>query len=93
MPFTVLYCPDVARKDIPVLPKNIKERIALAIEVRLTEYPEKYGAPLRNTLKGYWKLRVGDYRVVFRINGKQVIVYGIMHRKDVYRYIQKRIKQ
>ena len=91
MPFTVLYHPDVALKDISILPKNIRERIALAIEVRLTEHPEKYGAPLRNTLKGYWKLRVGDYRVVFRIAGKEVIVFAIMHRKEVYKYIQKRI--
>ena len=36
------------------------------------------------TLKGYWKLRVGDYRVVFRVVEKEVWVFGIINRKDVY---------
>jgi mRNA interferase RelE/StbE len=40
--------------------------------------------PLRGTLKGYWKLRVGDYRVVFKVAGQEVWVLTILHRRDVH---------
>ncbi|MBS3918437.1 MAG: type II toxin-antitoxin system RelE/ParE family toxin [Deltaproteobacteria bacterium] len=39
------------------------------------------------TLRGYWKLRVGDYRVVFKIVDEEVWVLGIIHRKK--RFIRK----
>ena len=45
--------------------------------------PEEYGAPLRKTLKGYWKLRVGDYRVVFRVEGDEITIFGIRHERDI----------
>ena len=61
-----------------------------AIEQRLTTSPHEYGQPLRKTLKGYWKLRVGDYRVVYRVEKKTVVVLGIRHRKDVYEEITER---
>lgn len=52
---------------------------------------EKYGKPLRGSLKGYWKLRVGDIRVVFRIVKNEVEILGIIHRKMVYEKIIKRL--
>ena len=52
--------------------------------------PQQYGEPLRKTLKGYWKLRVGDYRVVFKVVGAEVRILGIGHRKHVYDAITKR---
>ena len=62
MPFELIYHPDVKDVDIPVLNKKIKSRIKKAIETRLATEPHMYVEPLRKTLKGYWKLRVGDYR-------------------------------
>ncbi|MFO7537161.1 MAG: type II toxin-antitoxin system RelE/ParE family toxin [Chloroflexota bacterium] len=32
-----------------------------------------------------YRLRVGDYRVLFEIEGNQVVIYRIRHRKDVYK--------
>jgi mRNA interferase RelE/StbE len=46
---------------------------------------------LRKTLRGYWKLRVGDYRVVFKIVEEAVWILGIIHRKKVYEAIKKRL--
>jgi len=34
-------------------------------------------------MQGYWELRVGDYRVVFKIVENEVWIFGIIHRKDV----------
>lgn len=91
MAFTLLYHPAVAKEDIPLIPRNIQRRIATAIESRLTDAPERYGAPLRKTLKGYWKLRVGDYRVLYKMNRGEVTILGIRNRKSVYDDILRRI--
>ena len=69
MSYTILYHPDITRRDLPRIPLNLQSRIADALTVRLQGSPEKYGQPLRGTLGGYWKLRVGDYRAVFKIVG------------------------
>ncbi len=50
----------------------MKERVKKAIAKRLMTEPALYGKPLRATLKGYWKLRVGDYRVVYSVQDSEV---------------------
>jgi len=93
VPFELRYHPDVRDVDIPALNANARARIKRAIETRLAAAPHQYGEPLRKTLKGYWKLRVGDYRVVFKIAGNEVWILGIMDRKDVYEKTGKREPQ
>ncbi|MBC2710979.1 MAG: type II toxin-antitoxin system RelE/ParE family toxin [Desulfosarcina sp.] len=39
--------------------------------------PEIYGKPLRRNLKPYWKLRIGNYRVIFKIQEDQILILGI----------------
>lgn len=41
---------------------------------------------LSGTLSGHWRYRVGDYRVIYRIENQRriVVVMVIAHRKDVY---------
>ncbi len=91
MSFELRYHPDVKSIDIPLLDTKLRNRIKRAIETRLTEVPHLYGEPLRKTLHGYWKLRVGDYRVIFKIAGKEVWILGIIHRKKVYEMIERRL--
>lgn len=91
MPFELRYHPDVKSIDIPLLNTKLKDRIKKAVEMRLTTAPHLYGEPLRKTLRGYWKLRVGDYRVVFKIVAEEVWIFGIIHRKKVYEAIEKRL--
>ncbi len=90
MSFQLRYHPDVKSVDIPLLDAKLQVRIKKAIESRLMTAPHLYGEPLRKTLRGYWKLRVGDYRVVFKIVDGEVWVLGIIHRKRVYKEIEKR---
>jgi mRNA interferase RelE/StbE len=84
MPYRFSYHPDVKAKDLPKLNRTIQKRIKTAIEQRLSSSPEVYSEPLRRTLKGYRKLRVGDYRIVLKIEGVDILILGICHRKDVY---------
>jgi mRNA interferase RelE/StbE len=91
VPFTISYHKEVVKKDIPALPAAIKVRVKSAIETKLTVYPEQYAFPLRRTLKGYWKLRIGDYRVIFDFDRSMIIVLGIGHRKNIYNRMKNRI--
>ena len=83
--FEIQYQQAVFENDIPKLPKTIKERIKSAIETKLTTQPEVYGKPLRRSLKGYRKLRVGDFRIIFRIEDNKVKIFIIQHRSVVYK--------
>lgn len=90
MTYRLAYHHAVADEDLPGIPANVAARITRAIETRLTTSPEQYGSPLRGTLKGYWKLRVGDCRVVFRVVGEEVRILAIRHRKDIYENVESR---
>ncbi|PCI31394.1 MAG: addiction module antitoxin RelB [Elusimicrobia bacterium] len=88
----LFYHPSVVSDDIPRIDKNLRKRLANAIELRLSAQPESYGKPLRGTLAGFWRLRVGDYRIIFRIVKREVWILGIINRKDVYDDIVKRLE-
>ena len=92
MAYHLVYHADVEKVDLPRIDEKNKSMIKRAIEERLTTQPEVYGKPLQRTLKGYWKLRVGEYRVVFKLRGNELRILGIIYRKKVYRDIGKRMK-
>ena len=83
MAYSIIYHAEI-RKDIAGLPKNIKSRIRKSIENRLLIDPIKYGQPLRHGLQGYRKSRVGDYKIIYKIDKNNIVILKIGHRKDVY---------
>lgn len=91
--FTILYHPKVVEDDIPVLSITWKESIRSAIEKKLTVAPADFGKPLRQSLRGYRKLRIGDYRIVFRIERNIVYILAILHRSVVYKNATRRQRQ
>ncbi len=91
MPFTLHYHLAVRDEDLPLIDRKSKDRIRKAIEERLQTAPQDYGKPLRKSLKGYWKLRVGDFRVVFKVIESEVWILGIRNRKSIYMDIGKRV--
>jgi len=72
VPFKLEYHPEAKSIGIPLVDARLKARLKRTIEARLTMASHLYGQPLRKTLYGYWKLRVGDYRVVYKIVEKEV---------------------
>jgi mRNA interferase RelE/StbE len=85
-PFKLEYLENVVHTDIPKLNKTIRERIKTAIEARLIQDPIGLGKPLRYSFVGHRRIRVGDYRIVYRVNMKDqcVIIAFIRHSKDAY---------
>ena len=92
MDYELVYHPDILRYDLPRIPQNVRVTIKRAIEERLLKDPIVFGKPLRQSLKGHRKLRVGDYRVIYRIQSSVIIILKIGHRKDVYTKVLVRIK-
>jgi mRNA interferase RelE/StbE len=75
-------------KDLRDLPKDDRGRSALAV-LELTANPYPHGV---EKLKGYdhiYRVRTGDYRIVYEIIGEEVIIIAVRHRKDVYRDLQR----
>jgi len=85
--YKIIYSDEVAKKHIPSLPTLVKEMIKKAIDERLTNNPSQLGKPLHYKLKGYWRLRVSNYRIVYHIKDadKTVSIIAIKHRKDIYK--------
>lgn len=89
--YVVRYHPLVVRDDVPKLDVRSRVRIKTAIEQKLATRPDLFGIPLRRSLKGHRKIRVSDYRIVYRIESNVVLVFAIMHRSVVYERIRRRI--
>ena len=77
----------VAEKDIPKLGASVKTLIKRAIEKKLALDPISFGKPLRYSLKGHRRLRVGHYRIIYQIHEEknEVLILAIGHRRDVYK--------
>lgn len=85
--YTIEYLDSVIEEDIPALPSTARTMIKKAIEERLMVDPIGFGKPLRYSLKGHRRLRVSDYRIVYRIEVETniVLISAIKHQKDVYK--------
>jgi mRNA interferase RelE/StbE len=73
-------------KTFPTCRNGARETIKRAIEARLAVDPIGFGKPLRFSLTGHRRLRVGDYRIVYRVDAprRTVVVSVIKNRRDVY---------
>ena len=88
--FDIIYHHAVVQEDIPRIGASWRTKIKSAIEEKLSTHPDVYGKPLRRSLKGYRKLRVGDYRIIFRIDGVLIKIFTIAHRSVVYEISERR---
>lgn len=79
----------LAVEDLKPLPRDEQERILAAIQSRLGAAADKLGKPLTSGWRGHRRLRMGDYRVIYRISGTDVHVIKIGHRKNIYDEIRR----
>ena len=84
--FKIEYLKSVWLDDLPKISKTDRSKIKQAIEERLAHDPIFFGKPLRYSLKGCRRMRVGPYRIIFKIDSQNVIlILKISHRKTVYK--------
>ena len=85
MPAKFFIISKKANRDAKKFPLNIHEKLGQAFD-KLKENPLS-GEKLQGKLKNYYKFRVGDYRIVYRLNSKESLiqVVKIEHRQGVYR--------
>jgi mRNA interferase RelE/StbE len=83
--YRIEYLESIVREDIPKLSTTVRERVRKAIERKLASHPVELGKPLRYSLKGARRLRVGDWRVIYKIEPPDlVLVVKIGHRREIY---------
>lgn len=74
-----------ATKDLERLDKPIARRILR----RLTWFSKNFQSivpePLTGELKGTFKLRIGDWRAVYTVEGKIIVIQFIGHRSEIYK--------
>lgn len=76
-----------ARKGIVRLPENLYERVTRAIDVLATDPRPRGAVKMRGTgEREEWRVRVGDYRIVYRVDdeAREVTILAVGHRGSVY---------
>ena len=80
---------DVAERQLRKLDRQIHKRILDWLDDRLEgcKNPRHFGEPLKGDHAGFWRYRIGNYRVLCEIQDQYVVVLvlTIGHRKQVYR--------
>lgn len=75
---------DGAATELDGLPLVAKTQVAHKLDV-LADWPNVSGLKrLSGEWAGYWRVRTGDYRIVFEPTAERVLVVRIGHRRDVY---------
>ncbi|MGC8491984.1 MAG: type II toxin-antitoxin system RelE family toxin [Syntrophobacteraceae bacterium] len=77
-----------AKKELARLDRQVQVQIQRFLRERIAteEDPRRFGGSLRGNLSGFWKYRVGDYRIVAEIREEEVLVLVVRigHRSKVY---------
>ena len=88
MKWEIVYHKEV-EDDLKSVGPSSAKRIINTINKKLTCEPEQFGDPLSHQLKDFRKLRIGDFRVVYQVLQKKVIVFvlavGPRRDKEIYR--------
>lgn len=79
---------DRARKELRRLDFPIQKEILSYLRIRIAESdnPRVFGQSLSGNKVGLWRYRVGDYRIICRIEDDTLVVFvvGVGHRKEIY---------
>ena len=76
-----------AEADLARLDSAVRERIFQKIRWLAENFEIITPAPLLGEFKGYFKLRIGDYRAIYSVNprAKLILVHLIGHRREIYK--------
>ena len=83
MSYRLVYTQRAVR-DIDRLDAGVKKRIGTTL-LRFKENPIRYAERLTDPELGGYRFRIGDYRVIFDIEGNDIVVLRAGHRKEIYK--------
>jgi len=85
VPYAIEFRPAAAR-ELQRLPSAVQRRVTHAIQA-LADTPYPPGAKKLRVPEGWYRIRVGDYRVVYDVQHEclVILVIRIGHRREVYR--------
>ena len=74
-------------KQLSKLDKHIEKKILAYLKTHVLNNPTQHGKPLSANLSGFWRYRVGDYRIITEIRDEEllVLVVEVGHRSRVYK--------
>ena len=88
MAWLIEFLPQAA-KELRKLDRTVAARIIQTLEERIAtlDDPRSIGSALVGEHAGYWRWRIGDYRVIARIEDERItiLVVRVAHRREVYR--------
>ncbi|MCX5816324.1 MAG: type II toxin-antitoxin system RelE/ParE family toxin [Proteobacteria bacterium] len=73
-----------AHRDIKKLDDDVKKRIGKTL-MRYLDAPLDYAESLTDSNLGSYRFRIGDYRIIFDIEGQDIVVLRIGHRRELYK--------
>ncbi len=79
------------KKDFQTLESVIQRRVSLfCLEIVTVAESQKdlftHGVKKLAGWGSYYRVRIGDYRIGFKIEGSTIIFMHVLHRKDIYRH-------
>ncbi len=90
--YNIKYGNLVSKKELKKVSPEILQNIKKQIEKKLTQSPEKFGKPLKESLRGYRRLRIGNFRVLYKILEKEEVQIVFIGKKpDVYSHFLKKL--
>lgn len=87
MNYSLILTPE-AQQDLRKLPKFEAKRLALKTKILESNPFPKSKNPKKLSGDNSYRLRIGNYRALYKIKDNQVIVFAIGDRKNVYRRIK-----
>jgi len=76
-----------AKADLEKLDKNLRRRVSEKLDWLLENFDNIIPSPLGGKWRGFFKLRVGDWRVIYKVkwDKNRIIVYVIDRRDKIYK--------
>jgi len=81
-----IYWTEDAIKDLERLDKPVEQRVLKKISWLSNNFERITPEPLSGEFKGTFKLRIGDWRVGYTVEGQTLVIQFIAHRREIYKF-------
>jgi len=83
MPFELVYARR-AREDIEKLDRVVQKKLSKKLR-QFSQDPLAFSKKIHDPVLGSYRFRVGDYRVIFDLNGNKIVILRVGHHREIYR--------